>query len=99
MTLTREYILTRLTAEERMTMSRKLLAQFKVRLIISFLAGMLSLMYLAWRTEYGWEFFDGMLIGVVIGVLYLLAIYTVGEYLLWRPPTQKEIETYKDLIR
>ena len=99
MTLTREYILTRLTAEERMTMSRKLLAQFKVRLIISVLAGMLSLMYLAWRTEYGWEFFDGMLIGVVIGVLYLLAIYTVGEYLLWRPPTQKEIETYKDLIR
>lgn len=96
---TREYILTRLTAEERVTMSKRLLAQFKVRLVISFLAGMLSLIYLAWRTEYGWEFFDGMLIGTVIGVLYLLAIYTVGESLLWRPPTQKEIETYKDMIR
>lgn len=96
---TREYILTRLTAEERMTMSKRLLAHFKLRLIVSFLAGMLSLIYLAWRTEYGWEFFDGMLIGTVIGVLYLLAIYTVGEFLLWRPPTQKEIETQKDMIR
>lgn len=96
---TREYILTRLTAEERKAMSKRLLAQFKIRLVISFLAGILSLMYLAWRTEYGWEFFDGMLIGTVIGVLYLLAIYTVGDYLLWRPPTQKEIETYKDRIR
>lgn len=96
---TREYILTRLTAEERRAMSKRLLAQFKACLIVSFLAGMLSLMYLAWRTEYGWEFFDGMLIGTVIGVLYLLAVYTVGEYLLWRPPTQKEIKTYRDMIR
>lgn len=96
---TREYVLTRLTAEERRAMSKRLLAQSKVRLVISFLAGMLSLIYLAWRTEYGWEFFDGILIGTVIGVLYLLAIYTVGDYLLWRPPTQKEIETYKDMIR
>lgn len=96
---TREYILTRLTAEERMAMSKRLLAQFKVRLAISFFAGIMSLIYLAWRTEYGWDFLDGMLIGVIIGVLYLLALYTVGEYLLWRLPTQKEIETYKDLIR
>lgn len=96
---TREHILTRLTAEERRAMSKRLLAQSKVRLAISFFAGMLSLIYLAWRTEYGWEFFDGMLIGTVVGVLYLLAIYTVGDYLLWRPPTQKEIETYKDMIR
>ena len=96
---TREYVLTRLTAEERRAMSKRLLALFKVRLVVSFLAGMLSLIYLAWRTEYGWEFFDGMLIGITIGVLYLLAIYTVGDYLLWRPPTQKEIETYKDMIR
>lgn len=96
---TREYILTRLTAEERRAMSKRLLAQFKVRLVISFFTGVLSLIYLAWRTEYGWEFFDGMLIGIVIGVLYLLAIYTVGDYLLWRSPTQKEIETYKDMIR
>lgn len=95
---TREYVLTRLTAEERRIMSKRLLAQFKVRLIVSFLAGMLSLIYLAWRTEYGWEFFDGMLIGTVIGVLYLLAGFTVRDYLLWRPPTQKEIETYKDMI-
>ena len=96
---TREYILTRLTAEERKAMSKRLLAQFKVRLVISFFAGMLSLIYLTWRTEYGWEFFDGMIIGTVIGVLYLLALCTVGEYLLWKPPTQKEIETYKDMIR
>ena len=96
---TREYILTRLTAEERKTMSKRLLAQFKVRLVISFFAGVLSLIYLAWRTEYGWDFLDGMIIGTVIGVLYLLALYTVGDYLLWRPPTQKEIETYKDMIR
>lgn len=96
---TREYVLTRLTAEERKAMSKRLLAQFKVRLVISFFAGVLSLIYLAWRTEYGWEFFDGMLIGIIIGVLYILAIYTVGDYLLWRPPTQKEIETYKDMIR
>ena len=99
MNLTREYVLTRLTAEERKAMCKRLLAHSKVRMAISFFAGMLSLIYLAWRMEYGWEFFDGMLVGTVIGVLYLLAIYTVGDYLLWRPPTQKEIETHKGMIR
>lgn len=96
---TREYVLTRLTAEERKAMNKRLLAQLKVRLALFILTDILSILYLAWRTEYGWGFFDGILIGIVIGVLYLLTAYTIGECMLWRPPTWKEIEVYGDKIR